>query len=347
MVPEKACAREPRAPGEGDLGVQIATVLPGGEIARPRAGSREGRVGRIGPWAWVLLPAVLALLPVALGPYHLQLAVLTVAAAVMALSWDMLARAGLLSLGHAAFFGTGAYVAALSYHRWEMHPLVTMLVAALAGTLLAGLLGLATLRLHGMFFTIATYAFGEVLCRVTLQLPGLTGGAMGIAVPPLFGGDRVRCYYLLLLFFSVALAASVLTERGRCRLALAAMRCRVEVAGVLGIDVVRWRVALFMGSAVFPALMGAYYIHYTTYMIPYEAFSLNTAVSSLVMPIVGGLYSTAGPLVGALLLKVVEEYLRVTITYGYMIVYGALLVVVILAMPDGLVGVWRRWRSSR
>ena len=299
-------------------------------------------------YAVLWLPAgllALALAPLVADPYQLHILILILMSATMALSWDLLVRTGQLSLAHAGFFGLGAYAAALTYSQLGFNWWLSFLAAALAGGLAALGLGMITLRLHGMYFAIATLAFAEVLRTLTLQI-NFTGGAVGVTLPAIFGGSRVAAYFLVAVIFLICVLTSVLLQRSRWGLAFQAIRARQSVAEVLGVNTIKTKLAAFVISSIFPSLVGAFYIHYVTYIIPYEAFSLNTSVSALVMAVFGGIYSTAGPVIGAVVLKVLEEYLKSVIVYGYTVIYGLILALVILFMPNGLLGVMRRAAGS-
>lgn len=290
---------------------------------------------------FVLLAAVL--FPFISGEYYLHVAIQALMFAVLALSWDVAARAELVSFAHAGFFGLGAYVSALSFLKLGLPLPLCFLAAVLVAAGAALMLGYLTLPLTGIHFAIATLAFTQTLQVVALRLPGLTGGAMGITVPSLFGGARLFSYFLIFALLLVLTGISLYLERSPFRLAFTAMRTSERVAAVLGVNVVRYRLLVFLVSAIFAALAGAFYVHYTSTTIPYEAFSLHIGVASLVMPVFGGLYSTAGPLLGAVVLYGGEEFLRTAISYGYMVVYGLILIVVILFLPRGILGVVRRW----
>ncbi len=304
---------------------------------------------------FLLVAALLPLLgPISESPYLLFLANIMLMFMILALSWDVVARTGQLSLAHAAFFGIGAYTVALGHSRLGLHPIVGLALAGAVAAVIALPLGIATLRLRGIYFAIATLAFGEVLRTLALQLPDLTGGPVGISMPPLFGGDRVLSYYLIGAVFVLALALSLVVRHSALHYAASALRVNERVAAVMGIDVVRVKVALFTASAVLAALAGAFYMPFITHTDPSDAFNVERSITPLVFSIFGGLYGTAGPVVGTLLLRSLEEYLRVTPPFkaGYLVAYGAILIVAVLFIPRGLVGLiqsrlggWR-WRSS-
>jgi branched-chain amino acid transport system permease protein len=274
---------------------------------------------------------------------------------VLALSWDVVARTGQLSLAHGAFFGLGAYTVAIAFKLWAMPPLFGLVFAAIVGGGIAFGLGLVTLRLRGIYFAIATLAFAEVWRTVALQIPDLSGGTVGIAMPPLFGGDRIASFYVIGAIFVLALALSLAVRWSRWNYAVTAVRANETVARVMGLDVVRVKVGLFAASATCAALAGGFYMPFITHTDPFDAFDIGRSVSSLVFPIFGGLYTSAGPVIGTIVMRSLEEYLRVTPPWkdGYQVVYGLVIVIAVLFMPRGVLGVAQHyagrlpWRFSR
>lgn len=288
-----------------------------------------------------ILCAFLLLFPKLVGSYFLHLGVSGILAMILASSWDILARTGQVSVGQAGLFGIGAYASALLYRKYALPPVLGMLAGALIATVVSILLGYLTLRLRGIYFSITTIAFAEALTVIWLMTPGITGGAMGVSTPPLFGGDREKAYYLILAVLAAVVVVVWLIERSRLNFAFTAIRENEDVANVLGINPTKYKVLAFMISAFFTGFAGGFYSHYNTYIIPYEVFNLGVSIACLVMPIFGGLYTIAGPIIGTVLIKTIEEYLRVTFSYGHQIAYGLILVLVVLFMPEGLLGLWR------
>ncbi len=300
---------------------------------------------RFSPANAVLLAALavfLLLYPRLADSYFLHLTIAAFLSMILASSWDILARTGQVSVGQAGLFGIGAYSAALLFRWVHLHPVLGMLAGGLIAVAVAALLGILTLRLRGIYFSITTIAFAEALSVVWLMTPGFAGGAMGLSTPPLFGGNREHAYYLILAVLALAVLAVWLIQSTRLNFAFTAIRENEEVANVMGIDPTRYKVLAFMISAFFTGFAGGFYSHYNTYIIPYEVFGLGISIACLVMPIFGGLYTIAGPIIGTILIKAIEEYLRVTFSYGHQIAYGLILVVVVLFMPEGLIGVWKR-----
>jgi len=299
--------------------------------------------------AWLAFIAIAALLPLALAsdPYLMLLANVMLMFMALALSWDVVARTGQLSLAHGAFFGLGAYTVAIGHKYAALPPLAGLAVAGVVGAIVAVALGGVTLRLRGIYFAIATLAFGEVLRTVALQVPDVTGGTIGISMPPLFGGDRVASYYLAGAIFLLALAVSLGVRYTRAHYAVTAIRTNEAVAAVMGVPVVLTKVLTFVTAAVIATLAGAFYMPFITHTDPHDAFEVSRSVAALAFPIFGGIYTSVGPVIGTVVLRSLEEYLRVTPPWkeGYQVVYGAVIVLAVLFMPRGLVGLASRMRA--
>ncbi len=292
--------------------------------------------------AWLAFVGVAALVPVAIASdrYLMLLANVMLMFMALALSWDVVARTGQLSLAHGAFFGLGAYTVALGHKYAALPPVAGLVVAAVVGAAVAAALGAVTLRLRGIYFAIATLAFGEVLRTVALQVPDVTGGTIGISMPPLFESDRVASYYLAGAIFLLALALSLGVRYTRAHYAVTAIRTNEAVAAVMGVPVVLTKILTFVGAAVIATLAGAYYMPFITHTDPNDAFEVSRSVAALAFPIFGGIYTTLGPVIGTIALRSLEEYLRVTPPWkeGYQVVYGAVIVLAVLFIPRGLVG---------
>jgi branched-chain amino acid transport system permease protein len=303
-------------------------------------------MSRLLPWTKTIflvgLVVFLLWYPKLADAYFLHLTIAAFLAMILASSWDILARTGQVSVGQAGLFGIGAYTAALLYRWIHLFPVLGMLAGGLIAVVVAALLGYLTLRLRGIYFSITTIAFAEALSVIWLMTPEFTGGAMGLSTPPLFGGNRVQAYYLILALLAFVVLVVWLIQSTRLNFAFTAIRENQEVADVMGINPTRYKVLAFMISAFFTGFAGGFYSHYNTYIIPYEVFGLGISIACLVMPIFGGLYTIVGPIMGTIVVKAVEEYLRVTVSYGHQIAYGLILVLVVLFMPEGLVGLWRK-----
>ncbi|MEJ2289331.1 MAG: branched-chain amino acid ABC transporter permease [Deinococcales bacterium] len=318
----------------------------------------------------LLLAAVVAMGPTVLKALfdqasvsYLSIASNAMSLAVLALSWDLLARTGQLSLAHAAFYGAGAYTAAV-FAKLGGVPLGLLLPlgGAVAAVLALGL-GSVTLRLKGIYFAIATLAFTEVLKAVVQELPtGLAGGAAGLNVPPLFrphfvpgqmqrweiAFQRNEAYFYVyggLLILTILV--STVAQRTRLKAAFTAVRTNEAVAAVMGVRPARAKLLAFVLSSALVGMLGALEAMRLGSVIPDGTFAISTTVFALVTPIFGGLYTTLGPILGAGVLSAVEETLRRTFAEGYLIGYGIVLVASILFMPRGLVGLVTRLARRR
>ncbi|GGL83700.1 branched-chain amino acid ABC transporter permease [Deinococcus aerolatus] len=278
--------------------------------------------------------------------FLLQIGFFTLVAGIMALSWDILARSGQVSLAHAAFYGLGAYGYALLLKTGLAWPLA-MPLAALGAGVISLVLGAVTMRLSGMYFAIATLAFTEVVRTVIQNLPeSVAGGANGLLVPALLGGNPRGQYLLALALLALTAGVSLAVRTGRLHHAFAAIRQGEETARVLGVSTVRYKLAAFFISSVLAALAGVLYAGKTFFISPLDTFSLANSIAPLTTSIFGGLYTTLGPILGATVLRVAEEALHNVVKNGYLVVYGLVLMLSILWLPRGLMGLFRRGRHG-
>jgi len=277
-----------------------------------------------------------------MAAYLLHLAILGGIYIILAISLNLIVGyAGQVSLGHAAFYGIGAYISALTSLLWHFpFPL-----AALSAILFAGacglLLGLPTLRLKEDYLAIVTLGFGVIVDMVFLNLE-ITGGPDGLPgiPPPSFLGVTFQSpwQYLLLTLLMVLLTLAltyrlVHSYHGR---ALRAIRDHEVTAQVMGINTPAYKVAIFTLAAALAGLAGSLYAHYITFINP-ESFGLHTSILALCMVVLGGMGSLAGAVVGALALTLLPEMLREFKAYQDL-VYGALLVGLLIWRPQGLLG---------
>lgn len=312
-----------------------------------------------------VLAVLLAIAPTALRAIfgqasvsYLAIGLNALSIGVLALSWDILARTGQLSLAHAAFYGAGAYTTAILARAADLPLALGIPLGGLVAALLALGLGAVTLRLRGIYFAIATLAFTEVLKAVVQELPtAVAGGAAGINVEPLFRPVFVASqmqrweiaflrnqnyFYVYGALLIVSIVVSVIVQRSRLRSAFTALRTNEEVAAVMGVRPARSKLLAFVLSSMLVGFLGAVEAHRLSSVSPDGSFSIATTILALVTPIFGGLYTTVGPVLGAGVLSAIEETLRRTFADGYLIGYGVVLVVSILFMPRGLVGLVQR-----
>ena len=298
----------------------------------------------------VVLLVLLALLPAFLDPYSLHMMILVLIYVVIATSWNILVWTHQISLGHAAFFGIGAYTGALIYNAWRLPPYLDMLLGGIFASLSAVVLGVICLRMAPWALAIATLAFAEAMKILVIMLPGLTEGAEGVGIPPLFGGweaARTKAYYLIFGIACLSVLLAHTLKRSKLYYAFTAIHDDEDAANMLGINPTKYKVVAFTLSAFFVGIVGSFHAHYIAYIDPHASFNIHISVEAQIMPLMGGLYTVAGPVVGAFILTLLGEYLRITIKTGYLIVYGIILVVVIFYLPQGLVGLAEKWVRKR
>ena len=257
--------------------------------------------------------------------------------------------AGQISLGHAAFFGLGAYGSAIltaTYH-WPAWP--TMLLVALAVALVALVIGVPTLRLYGHYLAMATLGFNYAVHIIFIQWDAVTGGPSGLSgIPPLrLGGvsfnTDLKFYYLVWTFSLVALTLCLNLLRTGVGRGLAALAQDEVAAASLGVDVRRDKVRVFVLSAVLASVAGSLYAHYFSHINP-DAFSIFKSLDLVIMVVVGGLGSIWGTLFGVSFVVILPYFLESLEQY-FDIIHGLILVLILMFLPQGFVsGLWDQWR---
>jgi branched-chain amino acid transport system permease protein len=254
--------------------------------------------------------------------------------------------AGQISIGHAAFYAIGAYTSALLAGRLGL-PFWTSTFSAMLLTGLVGfLLGLTCLRLRGEYLAITTVAFGEIVQIIFTQWEDMSGGPEGfLDIPyahlgPLVFNTPVRFYYLTLF---VCLAVLLLTRNltsSKLGRGFRSVRDDLLAANVLGVDTTRYKLIAFVLSAVYAALAGSLYAHFTRALLP-DYFGLHLSVLIFMMVMLGGRGNLYGPLIGAVILTVSFELLRTFQVYQ-MVIYGVIILLITIFMPEGFVGILRK-----
>jgi branched-chain amino acid transport system permease protein len=273
---------------------------------------------------------------------------------ILATAWNILGGyTGYVNFGSAAFFATGAYSTVFLYKALHA-PLLLMIVT---GTLAAGLLGLAvgylTLRMRGVFFAIATLALSVVLYTFVVNWD-YVGGARGAyilqprEVP--FGLPRYihLLYSAMVLMTALALFVARAIETSTIGRGLAAIRDDELAAECAGVPTLRLKILSATVSGALMGMAGTTFPYYLSYIEPSAAFNLSYAVNSIAMPLIGGMMSWVGPLIGAVLLGTVQQVVQVTISSAWnLLIVGVLLVVFVTLAPNGIMGWVEAWRRRR
>lgn len=274
-------------------------------------------------------------------PYYLTIATFVCINVLLSLSIGVLSGyAGQVSLGHAAFMAVGAYASAmLTIHGglsvWAAIPLA-MVCASLVGLLI----GVVSLRLKEDFLAITTMGFNFIVVGFLLYAPyfGKALGLGGIPVPHLFGRELDRLGYLVLCLLLVALVILAVwwLQRSWIGIAWRGVRDAQDVAAVMGVNVARFKIFAFVVSTGIAGLAGSLYAHFLLFITPYD-FGFPFSIQILTLAVLGGLGTIRGPVLGAVILTALPEYLRFIQDYR-MLTYGMLLVLVMMFQPQGLFG---------
>lgn len=253
----------------------------------------------------------------------------------------LLGYAGQISLGHAGFFGLGAYLSGILTATYGWNAWQAMLLAAVVVGIVAYLLGFPILKLKGHYLAMATLGLGIIINIIFNETVNLTGGPSGLSgIPNLAAGgitfdSDVKSYYLVWGFTLAMVLFSLNLANSRVGRALRAVHDSEVAARVVGVNARLLKVQIFAVSAIFCSLAGSLYAHTMTFISP-ASFGFNFSIELLTMVVIGGLGSIYGSFLGAALLTLLPEFLRAAHDYD-IIIYGALLMVMVMFMPGGLV----------
>jgi branched-chain amino acid transport system permease protein len=303
------------------------------------------------PWGPLCLVVLIALLPLGVhSRYYQSIAVIIGLHTIVSVGLSLLmGYAGQVSLGHAAFYGLGAYLSAIASTKLGLSPWLALPMAAvITGGLAAGI-GLPIFRLRGHFLAMATLGLGIIVYIVFNELREVTGGPSGLTGIPnlwLFGAPLntdVRYYYLVWAFALGVIFLSRNIVDSRVGRALRAIHGSESAAAALGVHTSRYKLAVFALSAVYASLAGSLYAHYLLFVNP-PPFGFKFSIELLVMVMIGGLAHIWGALFGAALITILGESLRATIPLimGHaageyeIIAFGVILMATMVALPEGL-----------
>lgn len=273
---------------------------------------------------------------------------------ILATAWNILGGyTGYVNFGTAAFFAIGAYTTVALYNAFKA-PLPVMIVVGTAVAGLAGLgLGYLTLRLRGVYFAIASLAFGVVLYVVIVNWDYVGGARGAYVLQPVQVAFGLPRYIHLLYSVMVTMAAFALVvarsiETSRLGKGLAAIRDDELAAEASGVPTLKLKIFSASVSGALMGMAGTTFPFFLSYIEPSSAFSLSYAVNSIAMPLIGGMKSWVGPLIGAVLLGSVQQFVQVTISSAWnLLIVGVLLVTFVTLAPNGIMGWVDAWRRRR
>lgn len=304
-------------------------------------------------WIFTLVLLLIAVFPWLVGrisgiSHYIEVMIFAGIFSLVCLGLSLLmGYAGQISLAQAAFFGIGAYSSGILTARFDWNPWLAMPMGAVLAATVAWIVGVPALRLRGHYLAMATLGFGVIVHIVFSEEVDWTGGPSGMVdIPGLaIAGWRisseVQWYYLIWGIVFVALLFSFHILHSRVGRALRAIHEEEIAAEAMGVPTARYKVQIFVFGAVLAAMAGSFYTHYVTFLSP-SSFNLMWSIRFVLMVMVGGMQSLWGALLGTVLLTFVgNEWLQVFADFE-VLVYGAILLVVALFLPQGLISVLRR-----
>ncbi|HVV61452.1 MAG TPA: branched-chain amino acid ABC transporter permease [Pseudolabrys sp.] len=300
------------------------------------------------PWLIVIFTAVCALLPIVTDDVSLRESILLAAVYVtMATNLNlMIGYAGYVNFGNIVFFGLGGYVGVYLATSWHVHVLVASIIGGIFVSALAYLFGRGILRLRGAFFALATIGVNEAIRAFVTNFEPW-GGATGIylsmdAYEPLGGPMQGLwiCYFLIIAVMGLSLLLSYAIKTSKFGLGLIAIGQNEDAAAVLGVPTPRYKAIVYSISGFLPAVAGGLYFFKSGIIEPTSAFDLTASIEAIVMLMLGGAGTVTGPVIGAFLYEELRGYLLVSETFSHLqlVLAGALLLVIVLFVPGGLMG---------
>ncbi|WP_425405501.1 branched-chain amino acid ABC transporter permease [Hwanghaeella sp.] len=289
--------------------------------------------------AVAVFTVALGLIPAIAGNYETRIAISVAMFAALALSWNFIGGfTGYPSFSTAAFFGIGCYIGALS-QRAGMPAEIAWVVAMIGVAGFAAALGGIILRLKGHYFAIGSIAIVEVTRLIVSSWGSVTGGGDGLNVPLMTGTPDVvaaRVLYIMLGVMVAAFVATVLVDQSRLGFGLRCIHQNEDAADMVGVDTTRFKIAAYVLSALFCGMVGAVYASWVGYIDPTDSFSILLTVKVPVMALLGGAGTLAGPIVGAGVFVLLEEFFWANFLQWNRAILGVIIVFLIFFLPGGL-----------
>lgn len=271
----------------------------------------------------------------------------------LAQGWNIIGGfTGYACFGQVVFFGIGGYTTAVAMTHWGLNFWPTLILSGIVAAVFGAVIGLPLLRLKGHYFAIATLGVAEGMREVVTNLPKLTGGGAGITIPTV--GNQATTTYLgndgfYLLFLGIAafsLVVAGLVSRGKFGFALRAINQDEDAAASMGVNTTRVKVAAFALSAFVTGLVGATYAFQQAVIFPERLFDVEITVLMVVMVVIGGSGTVLGPLLGAVVLQFLSEYLRQHYTEAHTLILGVIIIVAVILIPQGAVNYVKEARRT-
>lgn len=289
----------------------------------------------------LLILVIAAILPLVIrNAYFLHMIILIMLWTVLGASWNLLGGyTGQVSFGHAAFFGMGAYTACLLNVKLGVSLWLGFLAAGIAGALISLPIGAICFRLRGPYFALSVLAFSEVLRLITLHWKSFTEGAVGILLIDPVLSSKTGYYYLILVITLLTMVTVSYVLRKRMGYYFLAIREDEDAAEALGIFSTRYKLVALAISAFFTGIMGCFFANYTNYIDPYIVFSIgDVSIAMVLIVVLGGIGTFLGPVIGSVIVVLLSEGFRNIFASASLLIYGALIIIVIMFLPRGIVG---------
>ena len=291
------------------------------------------------------------ILPFYGSPYLISFVTVAFMYVALSGSWNLFSGlTGYVSLGHGLFFGIGAYAFAVTVAKLGMPVIVGFTAAAVVAGAFSMLLGfiLLTTRIRVAYFAIMMLGFNEIIKTVVANTKSV-GSSYGLTIPPI--GSNLVAYYFLFCVAAAVTALAYTIQCSRWGYGLKAILADEIAAEVTGVGIVGHKMAMFTLSALFAGLVGGMIAWYWSYIDPYMAFDLVISFEMVVMAVFGGIGTVWGPVLGALIMSSIKEILSTTLPYFHTIIFGALVTMLVIWCPGGMMQLAERtaqlWRHAR
>ncbi|NIO68079.1 MAG: branched-chain amino acid ABC transporter permease [Anaerolineae bacterium] len=303
----------------------------------------------------ILAGALLAFPFIFKKPFPQRMMILIFMNALLAEAWNILGGyAGQVSLGHAVFFGLGAYTSSFMLIQWGITPWLGMVVGILIAVVVSIIIGYPCFRLGGHYFVIATIAAGEIVAIIFLNWK-LMGGAIGLFLPlqddsllHFQFSSKAPYYYIILAMLVVTVLIAYWIEKSKLGFYFRAIKNDPDAARSLGVDLTRYKLMAMIISAALTAMAGTFYAQYVLFIDPHTVLPLMLSVQMCLIPVLGGTGTIAGPIIGSIILIPMAEYTRVQLAGKvsglHLLIYGFLIMVIAVFQPAGLMGLVQRYR---
>jgi branched-chain amino acid transport system permease protein len=291
---------------------------------------------------WVLLAALLLLPAVDSNANLMRLLFLTAVYSTAGLGWNLLGgMAGQVSFGFAVFFGMGAYTTALLMHAGHS-PYFGFIGGAAIAMLASFFIGLPTFRLRGPYFVIATIGVTEAV-RVIMNNLDITGGASGYRISEDKPFNPLEHYYTAIAAVALAVLVSTIIANSKFGLALRAIKQDQDAAADLGVNPYTSKLWIHAIAAGLTGIAGGIYARRAGFFYPGDVFAFQTGINILLIPVIGGIGTIWGPVLGGVIFIIVEETISAKYQDFHLLIYGALLMLIVLVEPGGLIQSKRLW----